>query len=1065
MCACHLGALVSIICFAAIATVTWFETRLLPAPNIGHRYSGNVGPDWYDITESVASPLVERMLWWVLPRSICIKRFRCRALLQEHTSVEHWASTDDSTLVERLLLWVVPDYLAMFPSTKLYVYRTVYGDLAARQLHSRQLAEEAKHSRRLEEVAKRKVGEGKGGPAQRPKPHTKTSAPNPSYSQLQKKLSALLAEARKLPRIHRPDTDRLLKSLMAETGLSDLTSRPKSRAMHSASYKVMRSSEVLGIINDKHPKTRYTDNRPSDQLVASSKPGVAALPKVLSAPAKNTTVSMIPAAALDVAANSKRSTGYNSSSADIRHASEQPEVHRISDIGTTASAPPSDIDVTTNSEDPGDRYKGSADDAHTPAQPVAPGAPVKDTTVPEVAAAVDDVTTNSKHNAVYNAIGVNTRHTHAQQVAQGSFGMCPTVPTLPTVANNDSNSNERPAGQDAGGADIVHTPGMDTTIPKMPAAALNVAVNSERPAGQDVSDTDNAQTPAQPETFSTPSMDATVPRAPAADIGGTVTGWLPVGWTGSIHGANGTDVMATNAHQEPCPTFGTDTTVTAPVVNPADIVTEFCQRFKTLAHYFSVGRIHTNSPSSTKRVVRICTRKEPIGKARPFTVRRACHFAARRVLRRPGLVVYKRYAITSKLRVATAARAARRGDSQDIDSVNAMAAPEQQEIQGSLGKSAAAPEQIDGTIKDIATGWSSADWTGATQGSSGANVGPCLPAGWSYGDAGAGSANIRGFPFGCSGTSQVANSTNSMHMPTQQVIQGSSGMSASVPAQPTSATSDSAKVLLPGTATTPGISLRPPTPATSFSAAAAPPNSSPTGLALTAFTPPAAAIPPVAATPPVASTPPLASTPPPAATPPAASIPPVASIPPTAAIPLSATPPVGPTSTFKFSHSLGPSGTQVQNSGRDRHGSGQAGKRQGKNSGKPKASRYMERAQHELASGPPKDTYGAHGGPERARFTGDHRNVVNQYSWILNRRQRIGTQEATPHTLAIDRMYFALLRIVVKELEYDEDSNELERQLRQLYLADDKLIHARYETMSDIISLEHIRGVDKNAFS
>ncbi|KAJ2811134.1 hypothetical protein H4S07_002255, partial [Coemansia furcata] len=311
----------------------------------------------------------------------------------------------------------------------------------------------------------------------------------------------------------------------------------------------------------------------------------------------------------------------------------------------------------------------------------------------------------------------------------------------------------------------MHTPGMDTTVPKIPAAALNVAVNSERPAGQDVSDTDKTHTPAQPETFSTPGMDSTVSKAPAADIGGTVTGWLPVGWTGSIHGANWANDIHANTQQESRPAFGMDTTATAPVVDAATITTAFCQRFKILAHHFSVGRIRTDTTSSTKRVVRICLRKEPFGKARPFTLRRARHFAARRVLRRSGLVVYKRCAITSKLRIATTARAARRGISQDVDSANGF------------------------TI-----GWFPAGWTGAIQGISGTNVDCRLPFGWSYGNVG---ANVDWFHFSRPGASQVANSANGVHTPTQQVIQGSSGMSASVPAQPTSATSDSAKVLLP----------------------------------------------------------------------------------------------------------------------------------------------------------------------------------------------------------------------------------------------------------------------------
>ncbi|KAJ2818243.1 hypothetical protein FBU31_005948, partial [Coemansia sp. 'formosensis'] len=270
-------------------------------------------------------------------------------------------------------------------------------------------------------------------------------------------------------------------------------------------------------------------------------------------------------------------------------------------------------------------------------------------------------------------------------------------------------------------------------VPAPHAAANNITAHPA--SGAQSVGTSNSVADTLPGSFPAIGMGTTAPRAPATDIGGTVTGWFPVGWTGSIHGANwATDIHA-NTQQEPCLAFGMGVTATAPVVDAAAITTEFCRRFKTLARHFSVGRIRTDSPSSTKRVVRICTRKVPIGKARPFTVRRARHFAARRVLRRPGLVVYKRCAITSKLRIATAVRAARRGSSQNVTSANVVA-------------------------------------TGR-------------------------------FPFGCSGASQVANSTNSVHAPMQQVIQGASGMSASVPAQLTSATSDSAKVLLPGTATTP----------------------------------------------------------------------------------------------------------------------------------------------------------------------------------------------------------------------------------------------------------------------
>ncbi|KAJ2838075.1 hypothetical protein FBU31_001004 [Coemansia sp. 'formosensis'] len=355
-------------------------------------------------------------------------------------------------------------------------------------------------------------------------------------------------------------------------------------------------------------------------------------------------------------------------------------------------------------------------------------------------------------------------------------------------------------------------------------------------------------TPAQHEIQGSLDMNTAVPEAPTA-IDSVVTGWLPVGWTGSVHGANGANVMAANAyHQEPRPDFGMGATVTAPVVDTADIATEFCQRFKSLARHFSVGRFHADSPSSTKRAVLLYAREEPIGKARPFTMRRARQFAARRVLRRSGLVVYKRCAITSKLRIATAVRAARRGSSQEVTSVNV-----------------------------VDTGWFTAGWTGATKGSSIVSTDRHIPGGRFYDNVGASSANVGWSPFGRPGASQVANSTNGVHAPIQQVIQGASGTSASIPAQPEYSNNDGAKVLLLSTAITPGISLTTATLATRFPVAAAPPNSTLMGLAPTAFnspavTPPSSATLPVASTPPAASTPPVVAIPPAAATPSAAAL-------------------------------------------------------------------------------------------------------------------------------------------------------------------------------------------------
>ncbi|KAJ2839434.1 ATP-binding cassette transporter snq2, partial [Coemansia sp. 'formosensis'] len=233
----------------------------------------------------------------------------------------------------------------------------------------------------------------------------------------------------------------------------------------------------------------------------------------------------------------------------------------------------------------------------------------------------------------------------------------------------------------------------------------------------------------------------------------------------------------------------------------------------------------------------------------------------------------------------------------------------------------------------------------------------------------------------------------------------------------------------------------PATPTAHFPAAAAPPNSNSTGLAPTAFTSQVGRSP--------------------AATPPVAAIPPADIPPPT--IPPPAIPPVGPANTFKFAITPGSSGTQTQTSGRAQHGSGQTGKRQGKNNRSHKVSDYMARVQQAISSKPPEDTYGAHGGPERARFTGDYRNVVIQNGWVLDRRARIGTQVATPYTLGIDRMYFALLSIAVKEACGDDDPSEMVAQMRELYLADDATIRIRYKRAARTYSLASIRDVNDSA--
>ncbi|KAJ2679578.1 hypothetical protein IWW39_006477, partial [Coemansia spiralis] len=60
---------------------------------------------------------------------------------------------------------------------------------------------------------------------------------------------------------------------------------------------------------------------------------------------------------------------------------------------------------------------------------------------------------------------------------------------------------------------------------------------------------------------------------------------------------------------------------------------------------------------------------------------------------------------------------------------------------------------------------------------------------------------------------------------------------------------------------------------------------------------------------------------------------------------------------------------------------------------------------------------------------------------VLDRRLRIGTRVATPHTLAIDRMYFALLYILASGRKGASTSDTLLPEVRALYNADDRTVY------------------------
>ncbi|KAJ2425881.1 hypothetical protein GGF41_002257, partial [Coemansia sp. RSA 2531] len=173
--------------------------------------------------------------------------------------------------------------------------------------------------------------------------------------------------------------------------------------------------------------------------------------------------------------------------------------------------------------------------------------------------------------------------------------------------------------------------------------------------------------------------------------------------------------------------------------------------------------------------------------------------------------------------------------------------------------------------------------------------------------------------------------------------------------------------------------------------------------------------------------------------------------------PPTSTGPAPPATTFTFTSTSGPSCTQPQTNVSAHIGGGSRGRQSGRlgnRSGKGSANQQARPTE------PPVNSYVSRGSYERRKFTSDCRTVVHKYDWITKRRRHLRTVEATRDTLTVDRMYYALLYITAKELQGDEDPTELERQLRELYNADDTTIRARYERMVEIHPSRALEDVD-----
>ncbi|KAJ1923396.1 hypothetical protein GGI16_000649 [Coemansia sp. S142-1] len=130
-----------------------------------------------------------------------------------------------------------------------------------------------------------------------------------------------------------------------------------------------------------------------------------------------------------------------------------------------------------------------------------------------------------------------------------------------------------------------------------------------------------------------------------------------------------------------------------------------------------------------------------------------------------------------------------------------------------------------------------------------------------------------------------------------------------------------------------------------------------------------------------------------------------------------------------------------------------------------KPAKMAELERRMFGNDPPEareDTYGVHGSPEQSGFMGEYGEVVRQYPWIMRRRQRLGTREATTNTLLIDRKYYALLRITTARAKTFSNYS-LEKELRFWFKASDWKVNVSHDVESEDGNIDAIVGVDESA--
>ncbi|KAJ2061046.1 hypothetical protein GGI08_002932, partial [Coemansia sp. S2] len=177
--------------------------------------------------------------------------------------------------------------------------------------------------------------------------------------------------------------------------------------------------------------------------------------------------------------------------------------------------------------------------------------------------------------------------------------------------------------------------------------------------------------------------------------------------------------------------------------------------------------------------------------------------------------------------------------------------------------------------------------------------------------------------------------------------------------------------------------------------------------------------------------------------------------------PPTSTGPAPPATTFTFVSTSGPSRTQPQTNISAQRGSGSRGRQSGRLGNRPGKGGTNQKAK---PAEPREDANVSGLSADKSKYTEEYEILEEYYPKILKRREDIGTMVATPHTLAIDRMYVVLLYIAVKERTSTKDGAILKMQLYAIFGLSDRAIYDKYQKLVRKDPSKAIEGVDESAF-